>query len=269
MSAVHLLSNFGLLGFSLAAVVYLASFQRSQRQILVGRLAFTFLAAATAAITGALALTVGDASFAETAALLLTAAIGWLALVGHIFFNMRLVGAFVAPLATLILLVKFFVAPAAIGGVEPPSDRIIFDMHIVTAVLGEAFAIIACAVSVVFLWQQNLLKKKLLDQLPNNLPAIDRLDRILSVALWCGFLFLTMSLLTGALHSELNAGRIVLNLLPKVIWAIGVWTWYLAILIARNVFNRPSKRIAQMSLAGFLLLAVSYFGMFFRPLTGG
>ena len=43
----------------------------------------------------------------------------------------------------------------------------------------------------------------------------------------------------------------------------------LDIRLAKNVFGRSSKRIAQMSLGGFLLLAVTYFGMgFFRPFGG-
>ena len=35
--------------------------------------------------------------------------------------------------------------------------------HVVFAILGQAFAIIACAVSILYLWQQALLKKKLID----------------------------------------------------------------------------------------------------------
>ena len=89
------------------------------------------------------------------------------------------------------------------------------------------------------------------------------------MSLWCGFLFITLGLLSGALYAQLNPTTLGLNVPAKVIWAVLVWVWYLATLLARNVFNRPSKRIAQMSLGGFMLLLFTYFGMgFLRPLGG-
>jgi ABC-type uncharacterized transport system permease subunit len=271
LNAVYLLSNLGLLGFALAAVVYLVSFQEAARPVLLARVAFSLFVLATLGVTGAAALQLASASLGESAAVLLTAAIAWLAIVGHLAFNMRIIGAFVAPLSTLILLIKFFVAPMRLADAAPrDGNGILLTMHVAPAILGQAFAIIACAVSIVYLWQQNLLKKKLLDQLPRNLPAIDRLDRILAVSLWCGFLFITLGLLSGALYAQLNPTALGLNLPAKVIWAVLVWVWYLATLLARNVFNRPSKRIAQMSLGGFMLLLFTYFGMgFLRPLGGG
>jgi ABC-type uncharacterized transport system permease subunit len=110
----------------------------------------------------------------------------------------------------------------------------------------------------------------MLDQLPDNIPAIDKLGGLLGKSLWSGFVFLTLGLLSGALYTQLNGAMQQLHLEFKVIWAICVWIWYLATLLAKNIFNRPSKRIAQMSLAGFLLLAISYFGMgFLRSMGGG
>lgn len=269
MNAIYLLSNLGLLGYALASVVYLLSFpQQSPSQPLLARTAFGLFLVATLAISGAVATLLGQAAFIDSAALLLTAAIAWLAILGQVVFNMRLVGAFVAPLSTLILLIKFFVAPMRIEAAPLQDDSLLLTLHVVPAVLGQAFAIIACAVSLVYLWQQNLLKKKMLDQLPRNIPAIDRLERILTVSLWCGFLFITLGLLSGALYAQLNTASLGLNLPAKVLWAVLVWVWYLATLLARNVFNRPSKRIAQMSLAGFLLLAITYFGMGFLALPG-
>src|SRR5690606_7638515 len=110
--------------------------------------------------------------------------IGWLAIGGHLQFSMRMIGAFVAPLATLILLIQFFVTPSGTAVPEGSASTILRSAHIALAVVGMAFGIIACAVSILFLWQQNLLKKKLLDQLPRTIPAIDKLDRHLTITLW-------------------------------------------------------------------------------------
>jgi ABC-type uncharacterized transport system permease subunit len=269
VSLDHVTSNLALLAFALASVVYLLTFQRGARQETLGRIAFGLFVGATVSVSVALAAVVREATLPDMAGLLLTSAIGWLAVGGHVQFNLRQIGAFVAPLATLILLLKSFMAPGRIDAATAGSVSVLSQIHIGFAVLGQAFAIIACAVSVLYLWQQNLLKKKLLDQLPQNLPAIDRLSTVLVASLWSGFVFITLGLLTGALFTQMRGGLSDAGIAAKVAWAIAVWIWYLATLLAKNVFNRPSKRIAQMSLGGFLLMAMTYFGMgFFRPWGG-
>ncbi len=271
MKAAHLLSNLGLLGFALASVVFLVAQQvgergapeSGRREGPYAAVALGLFVAASLAVTGALAAGFREVGFADVTSLLLAGSIGWLAILAHTVFKMRLIGAFVAPLSTLILLIRWFVAPARMTAVPEAKTNVLLAMHVIPAVLGQAFAIIACAVSVVFLWQQSLLKKKLLDQIPKNIPAIDKLERILMLSLWCGFLFITIGLLSGALYAQLNAPALGFALQLKAIWATGVWLWYLVTLLARNAFNWPSKRVAQMSLGGFVLLAITYFGMGF------
>ena len=279
MMLVHLTSNLALLGFALASVIYLWSLGRS-RQGGASRdtrhldlLAIACFSIATAAVTVSLAIVFGSLPLGEASGLLLAAAIGWLTIGGHLLFGLRLIGALVAPLATLILMVQFFMAPlpaesglGTTGGGMGQGPLLI--IHVGLAIVGEAFAIIACAVSVVFLWQQSLLKKKLLDQLPPTLPAIDRIDALLRQSLWLGFILITLGLLSGVLLAQVNP-TMALKMKEKVIWATAVWAWYLGTLLARNVFHRSSKRIAQMSLGGFVLLALSYFGIGFMRTGGG
>jgi ABC-type uncharacterized transport system permease subunit len=262
-------SNFGLFGFAIASVLYLVSFQAGARQKLLERTAFSLFVLSTALISLTLVAMVADSSLIDISGILLTVSLGWIAVGGHIQFKMKLIGALVAPLATFILLMQFFVAPPKIMVTNDAPDRILVLAHVTMAIIGQAFAIIACAVSVLYLWQQNLLKKKLLTQLSGGLPAIDRLERLLMRALWTGFIFITLGLLSGAVMTQSYNMPAEMSLGFKVIWATFVWVWYLATLLARNVFNRSSKRVAQMSLAGFLFLSMTYFGMgFFRTLGG-
>ena len=95
------------------------------------------------------------------------------------------------------------------------------------------------------------------------------LGKALTVSLWGGFALLTFGLLSGAWFTQLYTPSPELRLGWKIAWAVLVWIWYLATLLAKNVFNRPSKRIAQMSLAGFMLLAMTYFGMGVFKISGG
>lgn len=268
MDLINLSSNIGLLAFALASVLYLLAVQRSNARLWVAKLAFGAFVVGTLAVTTSLVSTFENSRLLDVSGLFLAATIGWLAMFAHVRLNLKPIGTFVAPLATLLLLMQFFLvpsrgAPVAIG----PASPFIY-LHVTMAILGQAFAIIACAISILYLWQQSLLKKKLLDQLPLNVPAIDRLDQLLMSSLWYGFGFITLSLISGAFIVQAYA-KTEQGIDAKVLWAILVWAWYLATLLARNVFNRPSKRLAQMSLAGFVLLALTYFGMgFFRPLGG-
>ncbi len=268
MNSVSISSNMGLFGFALASVLYLVSFQKSKK--VIEKTAFSMFVLSTIAISATLAIMLSDSALIDISGIFLTCTLGWIAIAGHLKFKMKLIGALLAPLATFILLMQFFVAPPKISMTATSPDMVLITTHIAMAIIGQAFAIIACAVSVMYLWQQNLLKKKLLTQLSRGVPAIDRLERLLMWALWTGFIFITLGLLSGAMFAQLFDLPADMRLGSKVIWATFVWGWYLATLLARNVFNRSSKRVAQMSLAGFLFLSMTYFGMgFFRDLGGG
>jgi len=216
---------------------------------------------ATAANTYYLVSASAKTTIADNTGLLLSCSIALMAIFGRLVLNMQMIGAFVAPLATLILLIQFFVAPIGQNVPKSPHSESIMTIHIAFSVLGMAFGIIACVISTLFLWKQNLLKKKLLDQIPKNLPAIDKLNKHLTTSLWAGFIFITFGLISGAIYTQLYEPREGMQLEYKVLWAILVWVWYLAILLMKNVFNKPGKRVAQMALAGFFIMALTYFGM--------
>ena len=252
----------GLPAFALASVMFLMTFRAGpSRQALLTR------AALTSFVLGALACTLalfGPASSDDTGTLLATC-LAWLTIGAYVKWKLKPLGALVAPLVTLLLLVQSFAIPSLrTGSAETPSAALAA-VHVTAAVLGQTFAIGACAVSVFYLWSRNALKRRQLGQLPAQVPAIDKLERLLTLLLWSGFIFITAGLVTGALHVQQQGVLAGTRLEAKVVWAIAVWLWYLATLIARNVLNHPGKRIAQMSLGGFALMAVAYFGMaFFR-----
>ena len=267
MTAAHIASNLALISLALAALLYLIEVGKNRSRNSSGSAALIALIVATIAGTSSLLLQLATTEATALSGLLLAVAISWMAVIGHTKFKLRLIGAFVAPLATLILLVQFFITPGRPEAViDDGAGKILLTFHVSMAVLGQAFGILAGAVSIFYLWQQKLLKKKLLSQIPHNLPAIDRIDSMLRVCLWAGYGLITAGLVSGAVYTQLYAPPAELMLSAKVVWATVVWLWYLAILLAQNVFSWPSRRIAEMCLVGFVLMALSYFGIgFFRP----
>lgn len=258
--------TFGLAMFALSSGLFVHAMRNRERSLTMFRLALGAMALGTVA-SGWLVLQKGlSTGWNQIAGQLLPTMLGLMTLLSFVRLKIHPIGAFTAPLATLILLFHLFATP--IPSVSSGGSGLIY-AHIVTAILGQTFAIGACGVSVLFLWQRNALKKRQLDLLPAEVPAMDRLDKLLMIFVWSGFAFLTFSLVSGAVYVNVFQFPIASSLQAKIVWAIAVWIWYLAILLARNVMNQSGRRVAQMSLGGFLLLAVSYFGMaFFRNFGG-
>lgn len=134
--------------------------------------------------------------------------------------------------------------------------------HIIGATIGQMLALVASIVAVIYLWQRQVLKKKQFSHLSSQVPALDWLENILITCLWTGFLFISMALLSGAYYFWYY-GVNSPNAIHKIIWASIVWLWYFVTLLMKRVFAQPSRRIAQMSLVGFMLLGVAVFGTLF------
>lgn len=245
-----------LLLFAVASVLELAVFQTALRSKLCQRLALY------AFISGTLTLTATVLLFVPHSALLLAAAIAWVGVTAAIFLKVRAIIAFLAPLATLILLLHLLFSAGRIPLAE--TNGAMLNLHILLAVCGEAFAIGACALAVLYLWQRHILKKKLLKWIGIEMPALDRIGYLLLFCLWIGFIFLTVALLTGAAYSQLYSQTLTEGLRLKITWALAVWGWYLAILIGHKIRTNSPRRVARMSLGGFVLLALAFFGLLWQ-----
>ena len=194
--------------------------------------------------------------------LLLVGALGWLTLWGTLRRGLALMGAFTAPCATLILLVHEFFGGWGTDRPQSATSNGILSAHVALSILGEAFAITASSVALFYLWKRGELKHRKIDGFTRDLPALDSLAAFL---VWCvrlGFVLFSFALITGTqVRSALGAEIGPMHF--KIIWALLTWIWYLATLLSTSVFRQPIKRLAQMSLGGFFILAVAYFGLGF------
>jgi ABC-type uncharacterized transport system permease subunit len=249
-------------------MIYLMAFPRlRKRKMGLSYLAFGIFSLATLAMSASLAsaylcLTGPDCAHAPVSGIMLTTAISWFTILAYFVFDMRILGAFVAPVATLILFIQFFTIKAPLPSHTSVAPDAFIMFHIAAAVIGEAFAICACAVAVLYLLQQRVIKTKQLNLLTALAPSLDKLDLAMFVCLWAGFAFLTVGLVTGAASAMLFKGGSRGGLEWKILWAMAVWGWYLAILLAKNIYAFHGRRIARMSLVGFVILAVSFFGLY-------
>ena len=236
----------GLLLFVLASTLSLFSFKRLGRSRLYLQLALYAYCIGTLTVTSGVLL-LG----AERTQLLITA-IAWLGLLAIYFFKMKAVISFLAPVLSGIILFRilYFI---------PKTIPTATSMHVLLAISGQAFACCACALSLLYLWQHHVLKKKIIKWFGVETSALETLGKVMQTCLGLGFVLLTISLATGFISMQSWQQSLQL----KIIWATSVWAWYAAILVSRHLLNMSLRGVAVMSLGGFLLLSASFYGLLF------
>lgn len=249
------ISMVDLASFMLASGLLVLGFKSKKSSLLGTRIGYGLFAIGTLSAT-VHALLLGNS------AVLLAAALAWGTVISWFVWQVELVGAFTSPVIAVILVSAIFFSAGGHSLTSTGSQPAI-KLHVATAILGQSFAILACGLSLLFLWLDQKLKTRQLGALPEKFPAISTLSRALAGTLWLGFIFITLSLLSGSLFALLGLIPAGTNMAPKVSWAILVWVWYLAILVLRGVLGYRPHKVARMSLVGFFLLAFSWFGLLF------
>lgn len=260
MNLYHLGVITALIAFAFSSLLFLHSFATNRTRALIHKFAYAFFLLATFVMTT----NTVNAYYYQlshlTSGFILITFICWITVGAQLFFEVRVLGSIVAPLSTMILLIQlFFLGPHGLVEENPSSN--LMAAHILTSVLGEAFAIIAFGIAVFYLLQQRALKQKQLNRLQQTQISISKLSQALIITIWLGFSLLTAGLIMGAIFWQFYFDGDREELLGKIMWAFMVWFWYLATLICRNILNISAKRLAWMTIAGFVLLAIGLFGL--------
>ena len=136
----------------------------------------------------------------------------------------RVLGAFVSPLAFLLMmvasvkLVDNVSMPAILKGYWVP-------FHIILSLVGEALFALACLAGVMYLIQDNLIKKKKSYRFTRLLPPLRDLDKINHVSLLWGFPLMTLGVIAGSIWARTVWGS-HWQWDPKQIWTMISWFLY-------------------------------------------
>ena len=134
--------------------------------------------------------------------------------------------------------------------------------HVMTCFIGYAAFAIAFGLSGMY-----LLKGKQPDgsgSLLSHFPEASVLDELNHQMVMFGFLFLTVGIITGAVWANSAWGR-YWGWDPKETWSLITWFVYATVLHARLMRGWHGKRIAILSIAGFLAVLFTYFGVNYLP----
>ena len=130
-------------------------------------------------------------------------------------------------------------------------------VHIVTSIIAFGVLGIAGVYALFASLIDHLLRQHNFNPLVQTLPALDILEELLIRLIMAGFAALTVSLITGLLFVDDLFGQ---HLGHKTILSIFAWLVFALLLWGRWKRGWRGRVAVRMTLAGFAILLLSYFG---------
>ncbi len=150
---------------------------------------------------------------------------------------------------------------------NPPSRPVFHDAffaaHVSLALLGYAAFVVAAGYGFLFLQLYRELKAGRFSTFYGKLPPLEVLERMMTGALWVGFVALTGAVVIGAVWAErLFEGTWLSD--PKIAITIVTWALYATALVLKRLRRWQGRQTALASLTGlgvilFSLVAVNFF----------
>ena len=173
----------------------------------------------------------------------------------------RTLGAFVTPLAFLAIAYASF-SPNISSHIQPlipalKSNWLI--SHVITCFFGYAAFGLSLGLSIMYLF-------KLLDTSAGGnvfltlIPRKEILDDLNYQMIVIGFVMLTLGIITGSVWAH-SAWGTYWSWDPKETWSLITWLVYAAVIHSRMVRGWKGKKISFLSIAGFLCVLFTYFGV--------
>lgn len=172
----------------------------------------------------------------------------------------RLAGVLLLPLMVLTLGGALFLSTAApeARGVTGP----LLIGHLVLSLLAYGLFTIAAIFALMDAFQEHALKSKHLGALFEMLPPLNALESTLFLMVRMGFLLLTTSMVTGALHAHEQKG-VYFVFSHKVVFTWATWLVFGVLLVGRHYQGWRGRRAVRFTLWGYGLLVLAFLGVKF------
>jgi cytochrome c-type biogenesis protein CcsB len=179
-------------------------------------------------------------------------------LVSYLKYRLDSLSVFVFPLVFILTLAAILIAPS-----QQPLPEVLknlwFYIHIPTTFLGYAAFGIAFAAGIMYLIQENELKRKRPQAFYYRLPSLEICDELGYKSLSIGFLLLTIGITAGALWANKAWGR-SWEWDPKIIGSFITWFTYAILIHYRLYAGLRGRRAAFMSILGFVFVLFTFLG---------
>jgi cytochrome c-type biogenesis protein CcsB len=175
------------------------------------------------------------------------------------YASLLALGAVVLPLAFGLTL------GAALGGagalpVPAVLHSVWLPVHVLLAIVGDALFAIAFSASLLYLVQERRLKGRRGRGTFRHLPSLEALDRVSHRCLVWGLILLTLGIVTGIVWAHEVWGEPWL-MDPKLLFTGAIWALYMVLLQGRMTAGWRGRWAAQLTVAGFAVLVLSFVGV--------
>jgi ABC-type transport system involved in cytochrome c biogenesis permease subunit len=165
-------------------------------------------------------------------------------LLGYSYYRIAIFSVCIFPLVffmTLIGATEFPLAP-----LSPQVRSVWLVLHVSTVLIGYAALIFSAIASVYYLLQERQLKNKNVTPSVNRLPPLATLDRIITISMNAGFVFITLATVTGVVWAFLERG---MNWIadPRIAFFLFTWAFYLAMIFLRISAGWRGRRMAWLA----------------------
>ena len=175
-------------------------------------------------------------------------------------YKIRVIGAFIAPLAMVLMLSAYSLPKGITPIVSQHLKTFWLPVHILLVFLGNGFFAIAFAVAIMYLIQEYQLKSKKIGKMYHALPSLDVLDNINHKALLWGFPLLTLGVITGTIVVQQMRGGF-LEWGQRELWTLMIWFLYAILLHGRVYSGWRGRKASNVSIAAFVILLITFFGI--------
>jgi cytochrome c-type biogenesis protein CcsB len=175
-----------------------------------------------------------------------------------------IIGGFATPIAFLAMAYASM-SPNISDRIEPlipalKSNWLI--AHVITCFLGYSAFAIAFGISIMYLAKQKDVQGT--SNMLSRFPKAMVLDELNHQMIMFGFLFLSIGIITGSVWAN-SAWGSYWSWDPKETWSLITWFIYATLLHARMMRGWYGKRIAYLSIFGFMAVLFTYFGVNLLP----
>lgn len=176
-------------------------------------------------------------------------------------YKLKILGIYAAPLLTMTMIAAYQM-PKPVAQDPQLFKSWWLAAHIVTIFLGNAAFALACGLGILYLLQENAIKKKRRGFFFTRLPSLDLLDTTGYACIVVGFSMVTIGLITGVVYAKAIWGRFW-SWDPKEVWSAITWLFYAALLHERLTVGWRGRRAALMAIIGFGVLLFTFLGVNF------
>ena len=174
-------------------------------------------------------------------------------------FKQRIIGTFATAFAFMAIAASSILpgSDATIKPLIPALQSNWLAIHVITCFFGYAAFAVSFGISIIYLIQS---RREGIDAPIGWLPNTKMLDEINYRSIVIGFPMLTVGIITGAAWANYAWGS-YWSWDPKETWSLITWLIYAAFLHARISRDWRGRKMAILSLIGFMAVLFTYFGV--------